>query len=120
MQYAAMGPFTSHVTYPDPERYILVARRVPGAIVLGIVAVTVTGLFVRAGGGQMLTELPESIVAAPASPAPKRKRAVTNDQKPVTMPLNAVNADHQITIRVITRRGPRRSPSAPVGISKIA
>ena len=49
---------------------ILVARRVPGAIVLGIVAVTVTGLFVRAGGGQMVTELPESIVAAPASPAP--------------------------------------------------
>jgi len=28
MPYEAIGPFTSHVTYPDPERFILVARRV--------------------------------------------------------------------------------------------
>ena len=49
---------------------ILVARRVPGGIVLGIAAVTIAGLFVRAGGGKMVTELPESLFAMPASPAP--------------------------------------------------
>ena len=49
---------------------ILVARRVPGGIVLGIAAVTLAGLFVRAGGGKMVTELPESLFAMPASPAP--------------------------------------------------
>ena len=49
---------------------ILVARRVPGAIILSILIVTTIGLFVRAGGGKMVTELPESFVSAPASPAP--------------------------------------------------
>lgn len=49
---------------------ILVARRVPGAIIISIAVVTVIGLFVRAGGGRMVTELPASIVAQPASPAP--------------------------------------------------
>lgn len=49
---------------------ILIARKVPGAIVLSIAAVTVLGLFVRAGGGKMVTELPASILAIPASPAP--------------------------------------------------
>jgi hypothetical protein len=33
------------------------------------------------------------------------------------MPVNEVNADHHKTILVSTRRGPMRSPSAPVGIS---
>jgi AGZA family xanthine/uracil permease-like MFS transporter len=50
---------------------ILVARRVSGAIVMSIAIVTVAGLFVRAGGGGgRVTELPESLIAAPASPAP--------------------------------------------------
>lgn len=49
---------------------VLVARRVPGAIVLGIAVVTTLGLFVRAGGGRMVTQLPERFVSAPASPAP--------------------------------------------------
>jgi len=49
---------------------ILVARRVPGAIVIGIAAVTVAGLFVRAGGGRMVTELPERFLSLPASPEP--------------------------------------------------
>jgi len=49
---------------------ILVARRMPGGIVLGIAVVTILGLFVRAGGGKMVTELPESLFAMPASPAP--------------------------------------------------
>lgn len=49
---------------------VLVARRVPGAIILSIAVVTLCGLFVRAGGGRMVTELPETLIAAPASPAP--------------------------------------------------
>lgn len=49
---------------------ILVARRVPGAIVIGIATVTLAGLMVRAGGGKMVTQLPESFVALPASPDP--------------------------------------------------
>jgi adenine/guanine/hypoxanthine permease len=49
---------------------VLVARRVPGAIVLAIVVVTTLGLFVRAGGGRMVTELPTAFISAPASPAP--------------------------------------------------
>ncbi len=49
---------------------ILVARRVPGAIVIGIATVTLAGLMVRAGGGKMVTQLPESLVSLPASPDP--------------------------------------------------
>jgi adenine/guanine/hypoxanthine permease len=49
---------------------VLVARRVPGAIVLSIIVVTVLGLYVRAGGGKMVTQLPSALIAAPASPAP--------------------------------------------------
>src|SRR5688572_657164 len=49
---------------------ILVARRVAGAIVISILVVTTIGLFVRAGGGRMVTELPASFISAPASPAP--------------------------------------------------
>ena len=49
---------------------VLVARRVPGAIVISIAVVTVAGLFVRAGGNKMVTELPASLIAMPASPAP--------------------------------------------------
>jgi AGZA family xanthine/uracil permease-like MFS transporter len=48
---------------------ILVARRVPGAILLGIISVTLMGLFVRAGGTKV-TVLPASLIATPASPAP--------------------------------------------------
>ncbi|MEO5961372.1 MAG: NCS2 family permease [Opitutaceae bacterium] len=49
---------------------VLVARRVPGAIVIGIALVTIVGLFVRAGAGVNVTQLPASIVSVPASPAP--------------------------------------------------
>jgi AGZA family xanthine/uracil permease-like MFS transporter len=49
---------------------VLVARRVPGAIVIGIAIVTVIGLFVSAGAGGNVTKLPGSFVAVPASPAP--------------------------------------------------
>jgi len=49
---------------------ILVSRRVTGAIVIGMAAVTVAGLFVPAGGGAMVTSLPEHLFALPHSAAP--------------------------------------------------
>jgi AGZA family xanthine/uracil permease-like MFS transporter len=49
---------------------VLVARRVPGAIVISIAVVTIAGLFVPAGKGAMVTALPSSLVALPASPEP--------------------------------------------------
>jgi AGZA family xanthine/uracil permease-like MFS transporter len=49
---------------------VLVARRVPGAIVLSILVVTVVGFFVRAGGGKMVTQLPSALISPPASAAP--------------------------------------------------
>ena len=48
---------------------ILVARRVPGAIVLSIAITTLVGLFVPAGAAKV-TQLPDSIIASPHSPAP--------------------------------------------------
>ena len=49
---------------------ILVARRVTGAIVIGIAVVTVAGLFVPAGAGVMVTATPAAIFSAPHSAAP--------------------------------------------------
>jgi AGZA family xanthine/uracil permease-like MFS transporter len=49
---------------------VLVARRVPGAIVLSIAAITLAGLFVPNGRGGHVTALPASFFAWPASPAP--------------------------------------------------
>ncbi|HEY9248974.1 MAG TPA: NCS2 family permease [Rariglobus sp.] len=49
---------------------VLVARNVPGAIVIGIIGTTLVGLFVPDGHGGHVTRLPESIFALPASPAP--------------------------------------------------
>jgi AGZA family xanthine/uracil permease-like MFS transporter len=48
---------------------VLIAYRVPGAIVLGMIAATIAGLFVPAGGA-MVTQLPSALVALPHSPAP--------------------------------------------------
>lgn len=49
---------------------VLVARRVPGAIVISIAVTTAAGLFVPAAAGTTVTTLPDSIVSLPASPAP--------------------------------------------------
>lgn len=49
---------------------ILVARRVPGAIILGIAATTLLGLFVSDGNGGNVTTLPSKIFDTPASAAP--------------------------------------------------
>jgi AGZA family xanthine/uracil permease-like MFS transporter len=49
---------------------LLVARRVPGAIVLGIIAVTAAGLFTPNGSGARVTDLSGSIFSFPHSAAP--------------------------------------------------
>ncbi|HUR57337.1 MAG TPA: NCS2 family permease [Opitutaceae bacterium] len=49
---------------------VLVARRIPGAIVIGIAVITIIGRFVPTGHGPRVTELPASFFSAPASPAP--------------------------------------------------
>lgn len=49
---------------------VLVARRVRGAIVLGIAVTTLIGLVVPNGSGGTVTMWPASIVSPPASPAP--------------------------------------------------
>lgn len=49
---------------------VLVARRINGAIILSILAVTVIGLFVANGKGGMVTAMPDGLFSLPASPAP--------------------------------------------------
>lgn len=49
---------------------VLVARRVPGAIILSIGAITVAGLFVPTGTGGMVTSKPSGILDWPSSPEP--------------------------------------------------
>jgi AGZA family xanthine/uracil permease-like MFS transporter len=49
---------------------VLVARRIPGAIVLGIAIVTVAGLFVPAAGGTHVTVAPAAFFSLPHSPMP--------------------------------------------------
>jgi AGZA family xanthine/uracil permease-like MFS transporter len=49
---------------------VLVARRVPGAIVLSIAAVTLAGLFVPDGKGGHVTSMPTGIFSLPSSPEP--------------------------------------------------
>ena len=48
----------------------LVARRVPGAIVLSVIIITIVGFFVPDGKGGMVTHAPGAFVAAPASLSP--------------------------------------------------
>ena len=49
---------------------VLVARRVPGAIILSILAVTAAGLFVGNGKGGFVTTMPDGLFSLPASPLP--------------------------------------------------
>jgi len=49
---------------------VLVARRVPGAIILSIGAITLIGLFVPTGDGGMVTSQPSSLLGWPSSPEP--------------------------------------------------
>ena len=49
---------------------VLHARKVPGAIIIGIAALTVTGTIIPGADGTPLTKLPSQWIAAPASLAP--------------------------------------------------
>jgi AGZA family xanthine/uracil permease-like MFS transporter len=49
---------------------VLVARRVPGAIVLAMAGTTLAGLLVPDGHGGTVTTLPSAFMSVPASPAP--------------------------------------------------
>jgi AGZA family xanthine/uracil permease-like MFS transporter len=49
---------------------VLVTRRVPGAIVVSILIVTVVGLFVPDGKGGRVTSMPTALFSLPASPEP--------------------------------------------------
>ena len=49
---------------------ILVARGVPGAIVISIAVVTLAGCLVPAASGTKVTQIPATLVALPCSPAP--------------------------------------------------
>ncbi len=49
---------------------VLIARKVPGAIILSILAVTAIGLFVSDGKGGTVTRMPEAFFGRPASPLP--------------------------------------------------
>ncbi len=53
---------------------VLVARKVPGAIILGVLALTAAGFFLKTKGSNgvetAMTSMPSSLVAAPASLAP--------------------------------------------------
>ena len=49
---------------------VLVSRRVPGAIILSILAVTAVGLVVPDGKGGHVTALPGALFSLPSSPAP--------------------------------------------------
>jgi AGZA family xanthine/uracil permease-like MFS transporter len=47
---------------------VLVARRIPGALILSIAALTLIGLFVPAANGKMVTSLPSAILSWPRWP----------------------------------------------------
>ena len=48
---------------------VLVVRRVPGALILSIVVLTIIGFFVPTGGGKMVAAVPSAIVSWPRWPS---------------------------------------------------
>jgi len=48
---------------------VLVVRRVPGALIIAIAAITIIGLFIPGASGKMITTLPSSLIAWPKWPA---------------------------------------------------
>lgn len=77
---ASPATFVTHGDFGSPPVFlclggilltaILVARRVPGAIILSILAVTALGLLVPNGKGGTVTVRPEAFFSLPASPGP--------------------------------------------------
>lgn len=49
---------------------VLVARKVPGAIILSMGVLALAGLFIRDSSGHMITQMPSSLVSMPASLEP--------------------------------------------------
>ena len=49
---------------------VLVWRKVPGAIVLSVLLLSLVGLFLKAPDGKAITQVPDSVVSLPASLAP--------------------------------------------------
>src|ERR1039458_8429121 len=72
----------------------------------------------RSATGNHRATTAELLGYAPASPAPNRNRTISSERKLLTKPVIVVNADHQITILLSVFLGPKRSPIAPLGISK--
>src|SRR5271170_6175912 len=76
-------------------------------------------LLVSAAGNQRETTA-ELFGNAPDSPMPKKNLANINVINPVVAPVNAVNTDHHITMRIKLARCPILSPIMPEGISNNA
>jgi AGZA family xanthine/uracil permease-like MFS transporter len=70
--YIAMGSLTSPAVlltlFGLLATPLLVARRIPGALIISIVALTVIGLFVPGANGKMVTSMPASVFALPKWP----------------------------------------------------
>src|SRR5207302_10506802 len=75
---------------------------------------------VRSWSGNQIMKALVRFGKQPASPAPKKNRAMIREARFQTYPVAAVKTDHRITTRSNTLRGPIRSPSQPPGISKSA
>jgi AGZA family xanthine/uracil permease-like MFS transporter len=77
---ASQATFVTHGDFGSPSvllcfggillTAVLVARKIPGAIILSILAVTLLGLFVPNGKGGHVTAMPDALFSLPASPAP--------------------------------------------------
>src|SRR5262245_61262239 len=74
----------------------------------------------RSANGSQIVNALVKFGKHPASPMPKKKRHTTSETKFHAHPVNAVNADHMMTTRMSTLRGPILSPSQPPGISNNA
>src|SRR6185312_8574026 len=74
----------------------------------------------RSRSGSQMVNILVRFGKQPASPAPKKNRAVTRETKFQAQPVAAVKNDHHSTMRRITRRGPIQSPRKPPGISNRA
>ncbi len=71
----------------------------------------------RSARGSQMVKAFVKLGKQPASPAPNSVWVVNSDAKFHVAPVMAMNADHQITIRISTLRGPIQSPRNPLGIS---
>jgi adenine/guanine/hypoxanthine permease len=71
--YVAMGSLKNPATLLTMAGILLtpllVVRRVPGALVIAIAAITILGLFVPGAGGKMVTGVPAAFVAWPRWPS---------------------------------------------------